>query len=376
MKKKVCVITNPRTKAATIPMSNLIDILVVLSSYVYLITGNEGGSQLKQKPIDGFSIIYKARRSKISRVIAYAILQTRIILEIIKISRKIDYYLFFMGEGLLFPLLACKMTGKPVVLVLAASAAKIEMGGDRFSGFLVKMENISYGMADRIIVYSPALVKEWNLVRFQSKVRFAHEHIINMDQFKIEKPLAARANLVSYIGRFSEEKGIERFVQAVFYVVKERSDLSFMAGGTGPLKDKIEQYLAENKLTGLVMLPGWISHDNLADYLNDTKLLVLPSYTEGLPNIMLEALACGTPVLATQVGTVPDYIKDSETGFIMENNSPECLARNITRALNHPDLEKIALNGRRMVEREFTFNKTVDRFEKILTELKKDHGLL
>lgn len=124
------------------------------------------------------------------------------------------------------------------------------------------------------------------------------------------------------------------------------------------------------------MLPGWISHDNLADYLNDTKLLVLPSYTEGLPNIMLEALACGTPVLATQVGTVPDYIKDSETGFIMENNSPECLARNITRALNHPDLEKIALNGRRMVEREFTFNKTVDRFEKILTELKKDHGLL
>ena len=121
-----------------------------------------------------------------------------------------------------------------------------------------------------------------------------------------------------------------------------------------------------NKLDGKVKFVGWISHDELPRYLNELKLLVLPSYTEGLPNIMLEAMACGTPVLATLVGAIPDIIKDGETGFIMENNSPECIAQNIIRALNHPNLERIAQNARALVEREFTFEKAVERYEKIV----------
>ncbi len=59
-----------------------------------------------------------------------------------------------------------------------------------------------------------------------------------------------------------------------------------------------------------------------------------------------------------------------ETGFIMEGNSPECIARNIIRALNHPNLEQIAQNARALVEREFTYEKAVDNYRKILDNLK------
>ena len=98
------------------------------------------------------------------------------------------------------------------------------------------------------------------------------------------------------------------------------------------------------------------------------RLLVLPSYTEGLPNIMLEAMACGTPVLATPVGAIPDVIIDGKTGFIMENNSPECIAENVVRALNSPDLERIAEDGRRFVEENFSFEKTVENWKRILQD--------
>ena len=131
-----------------------------------------------------------------------------------------------------------------------------------------------------------------------------------------------------------------------------------LIGGDGPLKELIEASLQKGGVTARVDLPGWISHDDLPGYLNQLRLLVLPSYTEGLPNIMLEAMACGTPVLATPVGAIPDVIIDGKTGFIMENNSPECIAENVKRALDSPDLERIAEAGRRFVEENFTFERS------------------
>jgi glycosyltransferase involved in cell wall biosynthesis len=64
-----------------------------------------------------------------------------------------------------------------------------------------------------------------------------------------------------------------------------------------------------------------------------------------------------------------ELIKDGEAGFIMENNSPECIAENIIRALNHPNLEQIARNARALVEREFTFEKAVERYREILEQV-------
>ena len=97
-------------------------------------------------------------------------------------------------------------------------------------------------------------------------------------------------------------------------------------------------------------------------YLNNIKLLVMPSVKEGLPNTLLEALACGTLVLATPVGGIPGLIRDGETGFIMENNTPECIAKNIMRALNHPDLEKIVENGRDLIKTKHSYEHSVKTF--------------
>ena len=80
-------------------------------------------------------------------------------------------------------------------------------------------------------------------------------------------------------------------------------------------------------------------------------------------------MGCGTPVLATSVGGAPDLIKDDETGFIMEGNSPECIARNVIRALEHPNLDEIVKNARALVEREFTYEAAVERYRKILENI-------
>jgi glycosyltransferase involved in cell wall biosynthesis len=84
---------------------------------------------------------------------------------------------------------------------------------------------------------------------------------------------------------------------------------------------------------------------------------------------MLEAMTCGTPVLATQVGAIPDIIQDGETGFILENNSPECIARNVIRALEHPNLNEIVDDARKVVEKEYTYEAAVEKYRGILEKI-------
>ena len=80
-------------------------------------------------------------------------------------------------------------------------------------------------------------------------------------------------------------------------------------------------------------------------------------------------MGCGAPILATPVGGIPDVIKDGETGFIMEDTTPECIAINVTRALNHPDLEKITKNARTLIEKEYTLEAAVERYRELFDNL-------
>jgi glycosyltransferase involved in cell wall biosynthesis len=80
-------------------------------------------------------------------------------------------------------------------------------------------------------------------------------------------------------------------------------------------------------------------------------------------------MACGTPVLATSVGGVPDLIKDGNIGFIMADNSPECIARNVIRALEHPELEKIVKNARKFIKDEYSYEVMVRKCRDSLNKL-------
>ena len=80
-------------------------------------------------------------------------------------------------------------------------------------------------------------------------------------------------------------------------------------------------------------------------------------------------MACGTPVLATPVGGIPDLIKDGKTGFVLEDNSPECIARNVIKALEHPNLEEIVKNARKLIEKEYSYDVMVRKCKIALDKL-------
>lgn len=376
MKKRylnIGIITPPIGKAGVAPLSNLMDVISCISDSIFLITGEVEISPSKkiESSVLIYKITYSPKQNIIAKIIGNIHLQMKISKKLIELKDNADILIYFLDSHVyILPVLIGKLLKKKIVFLLSASISNSALANENIYFKILRFsESFNFKLANRIIVYSRGLIEKWSLQDYAYKILIAHRHFLDFDTFTVTTSLHDRPPLIGYIGRLSGEKGVQHFTQSLPTIFRDQYDLRVLIGGDGYLKEVIAASLQEGGVNARVDLPGWISHADLPNYLNQLRLLVLPSYTEGLPNIMLEAMACGTPVLATSAGAIPDVIIDGQTGFIMENNSPECISKNVIRALNSPELEQIGENGRLFVKENFTFERVIDRWKEVLEEI-------
>lgn len=373
-KPTVCIVTFPISAAGNTPLSNLIALLEPLTSILSVITGNAGYEFIKSKKgISSYCINHKTGKNIPTQILKYIWVQLKISYQILQIRNKTDCYIFFIGgEGLIIPLITVKLFRKKAVLFLVGFpgfVSKDKKSKSLFSRVIRFLSRVSLALSDNIILYSHHVINERHLEKYREKIIFAHEHFINFEVFNVKTQFNQRKNIVGYVGRLTKEKGVLNLITAISILSEEKNTPLLLVIGDGNLKPDIERYIELNNLKEKVKLVGWVSHNELLGYLNTFKLLVIPSYTEGLPNVMLEAMACGTPVLASNVGAIPEVIKDSKTGFLIENNSPEDISDNIKRALNHPKLQEIAENARELIEETFSYEKSSKMYWEALSKI-------
>lgn len=368
---RVCVVTCPLQERAGSYYNltlNFLKVLYPLVNEIFLITGNFPEKQIKNPKVHITNLGYKSKNSILTKILRYLVIQIQISYNLAKLNKKIDGCVFILSGAFLLPTLVTKMLRKKTVLTAVAPASKRAKYENTYlySRVISILELFTLKLADKIVVEKPHVATFMKLNKYQNKICGEGCLFILNDSFKSTNKISERDNLVGYMGRLSEEKGVLNFVKAIPGILEERGETKFLVVGNGKLRDEVKKYLGEEHLNDNVKLIGRIPYEKVPNYLNTLKLSVLPSFTEGLPNIVLETMACGCVVLATPVGGIPDVIKDGETGFIMENNSPECIVKNVIRVLNYPDLDKIVKNARELVEKEFTYGAAVERYEKIL----------
>jgi glycosyltransferase involved in cell wall biosynthesis len=121
-------------------------------------------------------------------------------------------------------------------------------------------------------------------------------------------------------------------------------------------------------LSGCVTMNGF--RPDLDRFIPFFDLLVLPSHTEGLPNIVLEALAAGVPVVATAVGGTPEVIVDDDNGYLVRPGNAEDLAAKILEALDSPQrLKEMSTNGRQTIHERFTFERQASQYWALIEQL-------
>jgi glycosyltransferase involved in cell wall biosynthesis len=375
-KPNVGIITNSNfLRTGETPLNNLIALLCPLTNKLFVITGDYSN------PTPGVEIIKikdKQRRLVAARAFQQVLTHVRILRVLTKQHKDIDILIHIFGTPFPVPLLYAQALKTKYFIILAtlgsakSAEAFKESGTPGRFGELTKsrietaLERISYYFANKLIVYSPSIVDQMNLRRYYKKIVVAHRHFVNFDEYRFKDNIEQRDNVVGFVGRLSEEKGIMNFVRAVPKILSTRNDVTFLIVGEGKLDDEVRAYVDMHALHGKVKLKGFVPHHELPGYLTRLKLLVLPSHGEGLPNVMLEAMACGTPVLATAVGSIPDVMTDEETGFLMQGNSPACLAEAIAETLAYQDLKRIAVNARNLVESEFRYERVIATWKHII----------
>lgn len=193
---------------------------------------------------------------------------------------------------------------------------------------------------------------------------------------------AARGKLLSFFpggnhvsrvvlaaGRLSPEKGFTVLVEAAATILRHDAGAGIALFGEGVLRPDLERRVAELGLAGRLVMPGFRS--DLDSLIAAADVVVLPSFTEGLPNVALEASAAGVPVVATAVGGTPEVVADGETGFLVPPGRPEVLAAKVAELLRNSALrERMGVAGRARMRERFTFDAQADAYLKLFASLK------
>jgi glycosyltransferase involved in cell wall biosynthesis len=148
------------------------------------------------------------------------------------------------------------------------------------------------------------------------------------------RPFAGRR--IFFAGRLTERKGYHDLIEAFAILYKENPELELVLAGHGEL-DEAKRIAVDNGVEDAVKLPGWVTAEDILQNLRDCDVYCLPSYGEGLPMSVLEAMSNGLPVVTTPVGGLPELIADGENGILVTPGDVRGLASALHAVLDDPD---------------------------------------
>jgi len=159
-------------------------------------------------------------------------------------------------------------------------------------------------------------------------------------------PIPDNSRLVC-VGRLAEQKGQLLLITAAARLAAMGHKFELILAGDGPMRPMIEDAIRENGLQDRVRITGWLSNDAVRSEMAAARAVILPSFAEGLPVVLMEALAIGRPVVTTYVAGIPELIRDGVNGWLVPAGDVSALVAALTQALeSSPDaLETMGLAG-------------------------------
>jgi len=228
--------------------------------------------------------------------------------------------------------------------------------------------------ADKIIITQPNYVKySLHLEKYEDKIEVIPNGV-DVDKFKpinIEKQKNTLFFL-SLLDEFHEYKGLKYLLKALILVKNVIPDVKLIVGGKGTLLEYYRKIVIDYNLNDNVEFHGFIAEEKIVEYYNSSTIFVLPSISskqEGFGIVVLEAMACHTPVISTEIVGVANDVKKSKSGIIIPPKDVDKLSEAIINLLQSNNLKIMGFNGRKLVKDKYTWSGIADKTDKLYNKL-------
>jgi glycosyltransferase involved in cell wall biosynthesis len=226
---------------------------------------------------------------------------------------------------------------------------------------------VSDGQAAKVRRWCGVLPSRLSVIRNSARL----SAFVNRDAAARDKllsffaPESGVSQVVLAAGRLSPEKGFGVLVEASSAICRENPGAGIVLFGEGVLRSDLQQRVEKLGLGRRFVMPGFRS--DLDALIAAADVVVLPSFTEGLPNVVLEASAAGVPVVATAVGGTPEAVADGKSGFLVPPGQPAQIAARVGELLRDADLQKrFAAAGPELMRSRFTFEAQAAAYVQLL----------
>jgi glycosyltransferase involved in cell wall biosynthesis len=278
---------------------------------------------------------------------------------------------FAYPEGLV-GLLAKRRTDKPLVVTIHGYDILVEPSvgyGIRLSLRLDAIVRKVLNEADAVITASRAIFTECSrIVKKTGKVYLVPNGVdterlnprLDGSHMKGRWGIGDDVKVVFTLRAHEPKYGIEYLLRAASLL--KRDDVIFVIGGDGSLRPYHEQLAVDLGIKEKTIFVGKIPQGEVPYYYAMSDIVVVPSLQEAFGLVVSEALACGKPVIGTEVGGIPDQIIDGYNGFLVKPKDPKEIVEKIIWLIDHPDeAKRMGMNGRKMVEEKFDINKRIEK---------------
>lgn len=203
---------------------------------------------------------------------------------------------------------------------------------------------------------------------------------VDIEKFTTIKRDSLKSNLdaecvILSVGRLVSIKGISYLIQSMAQILLRFPKAKLVICGDGPEKEKLKRIAKELSISEHIIFMGYIPHNELIQYYTSADVFILPSieiegYKEGLGVVLIEAMACGTPVIGTSIGGITDIIEDGYNGLLIAEKSPDDIANKTIRILADKEYaEKLKQNALITVSSKYSWSRIAEEFGSIYSQL-------
>lgn len=238
------------------------------------------------------------------------------------------------------------------------------------NSFLKKLLNkTSFNNLDNIVVvsnYQRDIINKKFLNKYKDKIEVVH---IGRDENLFKKEILNSKNRsetikLLIVARLEKLKGHIDLIEAMKIVCQKHNDVKLIIAGEGEEEGLIRERIKEQKLEKYIEMVGFV---NPIEYYTKSDIFILPSHSEAFPLVNLEAMASGLPIIATNVGGIPEAIEDGENGFLIEPGDIKKLAEVMCILIESNETrEKFAIKSRKKFNENFTQNKMCEKIYRII----------